>query len=134
MPLSVTLGKSRATRAPLALANTTDNILNQIGPVRVFRFGMHITVAKTTGTAGVFTLQSVAGVTETSLGTATMPDTAAVNTTLYKEFNPPLVVAIGAHFKIEQTTAANDGSAVLFIEYADEFLIKIFFDGVVVLT
>lgn len=104
----------------VSLSTTTDNILNWVGPIRIHRVGVHCTVAKTTGTAGVVSLQSVAGVTETAVGTVTTPDTMAAGSTYYKEFNPPLSIAAGARFKAEVTTAANAGSGVVFAEYYED--------------
>jgi len=127
--------KSRiCTAGAVSIQTGTDNNCVLVGPVHIYRFGVHQTVAKTTGTAGVFTLESVAGVTETTLATATQPDAIAVNVVTYKEFNPPLVVAEGAWFKVETTTNANAGSGVMFVEYVEDPLTKSTLDGLVAMT
>lgn len=136
MSLSGPLGKSRFTKQGASLTNSTltDNIAQAVGPVKVFRLGLHATVAKTTGTALVITVQSVAGVTETALGTFTSPDTIALAATVYKEFNPPLAVAEGRYMKVESTTAGNDGSSFVWVEYTDEPMTKGFLDTAVSAT
>lgn len=125
MSLQTTLGKTRRTTdAIVNLSTTTDSIFCIVGPIRVHRAGIHVTTAKTTGTAGVITLQSVAGTTETSKGTMTTPDTMAAGATLYKNFDTPIDIAEGAMFKAEVTTAANTGQGYLWVEYEDRPMTK----------
>jgi hypothetical protein len=118
------------------LTATSDELLTVIGPAKIYRLGIHATAAKTTGTAFVLTVQSVAGTTETALGTATSPDTFAVGATLVKEFNPPLVVAAGALGQIEISTAGGGGSptAIVWVDATEEPLTKTYLDSIVALT
>jgi len=122
------------TRDGVLLVNSTltNAVIAVKGPVKVYRVGWHVTVAKTTGTALVLTVQSVAGVTETALGTITSPDTMAVNTNYVKEFNPPLSVAEAQWMKIESTTAGNDGTSFVWVEYKNEPLTKSVLDTFIV--
>ena len=128
--------KSRALSATVTLLDTNDNLITVVGPVKVYRAGIHTIVAKTTGTAGVITLQSVAGVTETALGTITTPDTMAAGEVLYKNFEPPLNVVEGAYLKIEQTTGGGGGNATIkvFVEYTEEPMTKAYLNARVALT
>lgn len=132
------IGKKRATStgAPVTLVDTNDNIITLQGPVTIYRAGLHCAVAKTTGTALVVSIQSVAGVTESVLGTFTTPDTFVAGNNLVKEFNPPLAVAAGAYAKLENTTAAGGGAptAKYWVEYTDEPLTKTWLDAQIALT
>lgn len=132
------IGKRRATSTgePLTLVNTTDSIITLAGPVTIYRVGIHAAVAKTTGTALVITVQSVAGVTESALGTVTSPDTFVAGNNLAKSFNPPLTVAAGAYAKLEITTGAGGGAPTgkVWVEYTDEPLTQAWLDTVIALT
>lgn len=126
--------RSAVGAAAVSLASTADNIVSFAGPAKIYRLGLHVTVAKTTGTALVISVQSVAGVTESVLGTATSPDTMAAGQNLYKEFNPPLVVPAGSFGKAEITTASNDGSGRVWLDFVEDPLTKSYLDGLTVLT
>jgi len=137
MPLGSVGQKTRITTqiAVTDLGAATDDLIKFVGPAKVYRIGAHLTdEAKTTGTAWVISVQSVVGVTETVLGTATSPDTVAVGATVYKEFNPPLVVPAGAFGKLEVTTAGNTGQGEVWAEISDEPLTKTYLDGLVAMT
>lgn len=123
--LQTPLGKTRRTSdAIVNLSTTTDSIFCIMGPIRVHRSGIHCTTAKTTGTAGVVQLQSVAGVTETQVGTMTTPDTMAAGSNYFKQFDTPIDIAEGKMFKMEVTTAANTGQGYLWVEYEDRPMTK----------
>lgn len=132
----LTAGVGIGENAGILLTTTTEiqSLLAMVGPLKIYRFGLHVTVAKTTGTAGIVTMTSALGLTATALATVTTPDTMAAGQTLVKEFNPPLVVAAGARFYADITTAANAGSAVMFVDYVEDPLTKSYLDGLVALT
>lgn len=113
MSLSTTLGKSRRTYAAQVLSAAADIGATagqvDIGPLRIYRFGLHMLSAKTTGAAWVIQLQACNGVTETVLATLTGPDTAAVGSNIVNSFEPPLVVPLGSYFKAEVTGAGVGG-------------------------
>lgn len=119
----------RTTDAVVDLGATTDDLFNIAGPLKVWRIGVHLVdEAKTTGTAWVIQVQSVTGTTETSLGTATGPNTLAVGGCTYKDFDVPLVVAEGSYLKVEVTTAGNTGQGLVWIEYEDLPMTKAYLD------
>lgn len=134
--MSLIDSKRRAVKgtqaAPMDVGATTAEVVGPIwGPIKVYRLGVHLTAeAKSTGTAWVITLFSSDGVTETSLGTATGPDTLAVGGDAVKTFSSPLVVPEGAYLTGNVSTAGNDGQGLVWVDYTEEPTTKGWLDGV----
>lgn len=106
----------RDSTAVIAITGAvTGEKITAAGPLRVRRVGAEITVA-TSGTDAIVTVQSVTGVTATSLGTFTIPDLTAGNGA-YRNFDDFPLVPEGSYLAINLTTAAGTGSGLLWVEY-----------------